>query len=59
MKSVLLSIQPKWCKLIASGKKSVAHADEGIKICVKIEDYLKGRAYKMTKSEVNKDGHRV
>lgn len=46
MKSVLLSIQPKWCKLIASGKKSVAHADEGIKICVKIEDYLKGRAYK-------------
>ena len=44
MKSVFLSIQPKWCKLIASGKKSVAHADEGIKICVKIEDYLKGRA---------------
>ena len=25
----------------------------------RIEDYLKGRAYKMTKSEVNKDGHRV
>ena len=24
----------------------VAHADEGIKICVKIEDYLKGRAEK-------------
>ena len=24
----------------------VAHADEGIKICVKIEDYLKGKAEK-------------
>lgn len=24
MKSVLISIQPKWCELIASGKKTVA-----------------------------------
>lgn len=28
MKAVLMSIQPKWCELIASGKKTVEVRDE-------------------------------
>ena len=28
MKSVLISIQPKWCELIASGKKTIEGAKD-------------------------------
>ena len=33
MKSVLISIQPKWCDLIASGKKTVPDCEERTPRC--------------------------
>ena len=41
MKSVLISIQPKWCELIASGKKTV----EVRKTCPKLETPFKVNIY--------------
>ena len=55
MKSVLISIQPKWCELIASGKKTVEVRKTRPKIDVPFKCYIyctneKGRAF-FTKGE--------
>lgn len=58
MKSVLISIRPKWCELIASGKKTI----EVRKTCPKIETPFKCYIYE-TKARsdmptfVDEDGH--
>lgn len=54
MKSVLISIHPKWCDLIASGKKTI----EVRKTCPKIETQFKCYIY-CTQSGKYKDGKSV
>ena len=59
MKAVLMSIQPKWCELIASGKKTVEVRKTKPKIDVPFKCYIyctKGEHLWKTKSRVFLDG---
>lgn len=59
MKSVLISIQPKWCELIASGKKTVEVRKTKPKIDVPFKCYIyctKGEHLWKTKDRVFLDG---
>lgn len=55
MKSVLISIRPKWCELIASGKKTI----EVRKSCPKIETPFKCYIYCTMGDVIKLDGHRT
>lgn len=59
MKSVLISIQPKWCELIASGKKTVEVRKTKPKIDVPFKCYIYETQGRTETPFVDEEGHHI
>ena len=59
MKSVLISIQPKWCELIASGKKTVEVRKTKPKIKTHFKVYIYETQGKTETPFVDEEGHHI
>lgn len=59
MKSVLISIQPKWCELIASGKKTVEVRKTKPKIDVPFKCYIYETKGRTETPFVDEEGHEI
>ena len=59
MKSVLISIQPKWCELIASGKKTVEVRKTRPKIDVPFKVYIYETQGRTETPFVDEEGHHI
>jgi predicted transcriptional regulator len=59
MKAVLISIQPKWCELIASGKKTVEVRKTKPKIDVPFKCYIYETQGRTETPWIDEDGHEI
>jgi predicted transcriptional regulator len=59
MKSVLISIQPKWCELIASGKKTVEVRKTKPKIETPFKCYIYETQGRTEMPWIDEDGHHI
>ena len=59
MKSVLISIQPKWCELIASGKKTVEVRKTKPKIEMPFKVYIYETQGRTETPFIDEDGHEI
>ena len=59
MKSVLISIQPKWCELISSGKKTVEVRKTKPKLEIPFKCYIYETQGRTETPFVDEDGHHI